>query len=120
MGVAVLTTSVTIVVRLISSRSGRGTGGRGGGASRFGTLSVLFLLLLARASNARDGNVIRPSVNGEHLQDVRVVAGQLRLLLGQTQGVVVVLGIVVDEVLGDDGDVQDAMEQVNGPVCVEG
>ena len=85
-----------------------------------GSLGLLLsLLLLTGAANARSGDVVGPDIDGEVLQNVGVDGTLLWLLLGLAQGVVVVLGVVIDDALANLRDVEDAVQQVSGPVGVE-
>ena len=83
------------------------------GSSR---LLLLFLLLnLTSTSLSRSSNVVRPNVNGKVLQSITVDGALGRILLGESQSVGVVLGEVVDCLLADDRDVENAVKKVGGP-----
>jgi hypothetical protein len=79
----------------------------------------LLLLRLTSASLARSSNVVSVNVNGEVLKSVAVDNALGRVGLGEFESFGVVLGEVVDDALADGRDVEDAVQEIGGPECVE-
>lgn len=104
--------SVALLGSLLSSR---------GGSSTSGLASLLLLLLhgLTSAADTRGGNVVGVDVNGKELEGVAVDDALGGVLLGEGRDLSVGRGEVVDNLLADGGNVEDAVHQVSGPVCVE-
>lgn len=79
----------------------------------------LLLLSLTSASHTRSSNVVGVNVNGEVLKSITVDDALGRVGLGEFDGVGVVFGEVVDDILADGRDVEDAVEEISGPEGVE-
>lgn len=115
--------AVSVGVALLGragSRSGGGGSGAGSSGSRRRSIVVVVLLLeLAGASDTGGSDIVGPDVNGEVLQRVAVDDGVGGVVLCELEGLGVVLGVVLDGALGDEGHVEDAVEEVGGPEGVE-
>lgn len=86
------------------------------GSSR---LLLLFLLLnFTSTPLSRRSNVIRPDINCKVLESITIDGALGRILLGEGKSVGVVLGEVVDCLLADDRDVENAVKKVGGPESV--
>ena len=109
----------TVVVSVALLRSAAG-GARCAADGAGGSLGLfLSLLLLTGATYTRSGHVVSPDIDGKVLQNIGVDGTLLRLLLSLAQGVVVVLSVVIDDALANLRDVENAVQQVSGPVGVE-
>jgi hypothetical protein len=105
----------------LTHSSSAGGGASGLRSSRGRTSLILFFLLdLTGTSNPRSSNIICPDINGKILQSITINLALLRLLLGETQRISIVLSEVVDDALADEGDVKHAVEEIGGPIGVEG
>lgn len=75
---------------------------------------------MARASNARNSDVVRIDLESKVLKGVGVSDGLVGVGFCESQdaGVLVCAAVVLDDALADLGDVQKPVQKVRGPVEV--
>jgi hypothetical protein len=110
-------TVVVSVALLGGFLSSAGLGRVGLGSSRF--LLLLIFLNLASASLTGSSDIVSPNINGKVLQGVTVDDALRGVGLGERESISVVLGEVVNSLLADSGDVQDAVKKISGPESVQ-
>lgn len=75
---------------------------------------------LTRASDAGDGNIIGPGVDGKVLQRVTVKNRKLGVGDGELESVGVILRVMLETEVADQRYMENAVQQVRGPVRVQG
>lgn len=109
----------TVIVSVAFLRGAAGRARRAAYGAGWSLSPLLNLVLLACAPNARNSHVVGPNVDSKVLENIGVNGTLLRLFLSLAQSIIVILGVVINNLLANLGDVENTMKEVGGPVGIQ-